>query len=511
MDSLHAALDPELCYPALLARDARFDGQWFVAVRSTGIYCRPICRVRAPKRENCQFFPSASLAEAAHFRPCLKCRPELAPAARRWSAMDASELLAAEAARWLDEQVGSGEPASIAALAAHLGVSERHVRRVFQAQHGVAPLQYLQTRRLLLAKQLLTDSLLPIAQVALASGFGSLRRFNAAFVQHYRLQPGSLRRERPASVTACGEPALRLGYRPPLAVGALLQFLADRAIPGVEQVDVAAGRISRSLSLWHQGQPLSGRITLSFDTERAQLLLSPCSALWRASAQLIPLVRRWLDLDAQPLAIDDSLARDAALGPSVQAEPGLRLPGCVDRFELAVRAVLGQQVTVAAARTLAARLVQRFGQALPPDQQLDAVHTLFPSPAALAGLAPADIAELGIIRQRAQALIALAQAWPGLDFAAGRGTPGQALAQLHALPGIGPWTAHYMLMRGWSWPDIFPPGDIVLRRQLSPDPQQPLSAALVDARAQAFQPYRSYAVLRLWRQAALAAGPARSP
>ncbi len=185
-------LDPDHCYPALLARDARFDGQWFVGVTSTGVYCRPICRVRAPRRENCRFFPSASLAEAAHFRPCLKCRPELAPAARPWSTMDAAEVLAREAARWLDEC--APEEASLPTLAAHLGVSERHVRRVFTAVHGVAPLQYLQTRRLLLAKQLLTDTRLPIGEVALAAGFSSLRRFNAAFQEHYRLSPSALRK-----------------------------------------------------------------------------------------------------------------------------------------------------------------------------------------------------------------------------------------------------------------------------------------------------------------------------
>ena len=185
-------LDPDHCYPALLARDARFDGQWFVGVTSTGVYCRPICRVRTPRRENCRFFPSATLAEAARFRPCLKCRPELAPAARPWSTMDAAEVLAREAARWLDEC--APEEASLPALAARLGVSERHVRRVFTAVHGVAPLQYLQTRRLLLAKQLLTDTRLPIAEVALAAGFSSLRRFNAAFQEHYRLSPTALRK-----------------------------------------------------------------------------------------------------------------------------------------------------------------------------------------------------------------------------------------------------------------------------------------------------------------------------
>ncbi|MCH7345551.1 helix-turn-helix domain-containing protein [Pelomonas sp. CA6] len=495
---------PEDCYPALVARDARFDGLWFVGVTSTGIYCRPVCRVRTPKRENCLFFASAAQAEAANFRPCLKCRPELAPredGPARWSVMDASRTLARQAAEWLD---ACDDPeASVEQLADRLGITSRHLRRIFAAEHGVTPLQYLQTRRLLLAKQLLTDTALPVAQVALAAGFGSVRRFNAAFAQHYRLQPGQLRREMPAAVSACGEPALRLAYRPPYAVEAMLQFLADRAIPGVEAVDLAARRIERSLRLQHRGEILQGRLTLSFDREQPLVLLSPCSALWNASAALIPLVRRWLDLDARPDAID------RRLGQLAEQEPGLRLPGCCDRFELAVRAVLGQQVTVAAARTLAGRLVARFGAPLPEDQCSPQVTRLFPRPDVLAGAEVSAIAELGIIRQRAEALIAIARAWPELAFARGEGPPQQALDGLVALPGIGPWTAHYMLMRGWSWPDIFPPGDIVLRRRLSPDAQQPLpSARISEQAAERFQPYRSYAVLRLWRQAALD-GPAR--
>ncbi|MET0519371.1 MAG: AlkA N-terminal domain-containing protein, partial [Burkholderiaceae bacterium] len=384
---------------------------------------------------------------------------------------------------------------SLEQLAERLGLTSRHLRRIFMAEHGVTPLQYLQTRRLLLAKQLLADSALPITEVAAAAGFGSLRRFNAAFVEHYRLQPSALRRGAAPVATACGEPALRLAYRPPYAVDALLQFLAARAIAGIEQVDLGGRVVTRTLRVMHGGRPYAGRIVVRFDAVQPLVLLSPCAAIWGAAAGLIPLVRRWLDLDAEPLTVDERL------GPQARAEPGLRLPGCTDRFELAVRAVLGQQVTVAAARTLGARFVQRFGEALDPGQALPGVDRLFPLPQSVAA-APLDaIAELGIIRRRAEALIALAQAWPGLRYASGEGTVAEALAELQALPGIGPWTAHYMLMRGWSWPDAFPPGDVILRQQLSRGSESLLSPKACLAAAEAFRPYRSYAVLQLWRQA----------
>lgn len=517
--SMDFLLDPDHCYPALLARDARFDGQWFVAVKTTGIYCRPICRVRPPKRENCQFFASASLAEAARFRPCLKCRPELAPAARRWSAMDASEVLAREAARWLDEC--APEDASLPALAAHLGVSERHVRRVFGAVHGVSPLQYLQTRRLLLAKQLLTDTRWPMAELAHAAGFGSLRRFNAAFAEHYRLSPGALRKGAdgvPAPAGA-GEPSagtgadhaqatapldtteLRLDLRPPFQARALLQFLAARAVPGVEQVDVDGLRLARSVRLPRAGEPdLLGWLQVQLDEGQARLRLRLSASLWPAIATLMPRLRRWLDLDADPQAIA------SALGESLGTDaPGLRLPGALDRFELAIRAVLGQQVTVAAARTLATRLITRLGEPLPAALGApEGITHAFPTPQRLAAASVDEIAGLGMPARRAQALITLAQRWPELAFAQGRGTVEQAMAELAALPGLGPWTAQYMLMRGWSWPDAFPPGDVVLRQCLEQRAGRPLKPAELARAAQAWAPYRSYAVLHLWREAAQA-------
>ncbi|MBV8502844.1 MAG: helix-turn-helix domain-containing protein [Paucibacter sp.] len=461
-------LEPNACYPALVARDARFDGRFFVGVTSTGVYCRPICRVRTPKLANCRFFGTAAQAEAARFRPCLKCRPELAPRSA-FTAMDAAGQLAREAARLIE----AGED-SMFAVAERLGVTDRHLRRIFAAEHGVTPLQYLQTRRLLLAKQLLTDSALPVAQVAHASGFASLRRFNAAFLAHYRLQPTALRREGgQASV-----PALRLAYREPYDVDGLLRFLEARAIRGVEQVDVPNAVVERSVVLVHQEQCLRGGVRVSFTRPgRVEVQLAP--VLWPAVASLLPLLRRWLDLDADPAAIAAALPAGAP--------QGLRLPGALDRFELAVRAVLGQQVTVAAARTVAGRFVERFGT------PLEGGLIGFPQPQAIAGAPIEHIAELGIIRQRAAALQAIAAAWPGLLFAQGALPSDEQLrraqAELEALPGIGPWTARYMLMRGWSWPDAWLPGDVALKKARSGQ----------IGTGDEFRPYRSYAVLHFWR------------
>ncbi|HRI17664.1 MAG TPA: Ada metal-binding domain-containing protein, partial [Burkholderiaceae bacterium] len=359
-----AVLDPDAAYRALAARDARFDGHWFVGVTSTGVYCRPICRVRTPRRENCRFFATPAQAESATFRPCLKCRPELAPGpGLPWSVMDASTTLARQAAQWLAahafDDADEDTAASPAALARHLGVSDRHVRRIFATTYGVSPLQFVRTRRLLLAKQLLTDTTLPVAQVAQASGFRSLRRFNAAFVESYRMSPSRLRSTGSGVGLAEGAGALQatLAFREPLARGPLLRFLAQRAVPGVEWVDVGAQCVRRTLRPGVLGADHpAGWIELSFVADRAQLRLRASESLVPSSGRLLAAVRRWFDLDAEPAAIE------ACLADLRQPEPGVRLPGGIDAFELAVRAVLGQQVTVAAARTLARRVVERFGE-----------------------------------------------------------------------------------------------------------------------------------------------------
>jgi len=489
-------LDDDASYQAITARDARFDGRLFVGVTSTRIYCRPICRVRTPRRENCRFFETPAQAEAQAFRPCMKCRPEVAPGpGMPWTVMDASRTLARQAAMQLDAQAASGDTPSVAELAERLGVSDRHLRRIFLAIHGVTPLQYLQTRRLLLAKQLLTDTALPVSQVALACGYKSLRRFNAAFVDNYRMSPSRLRgvaesshietRERSEPVALEGI-HVTLGYRAPYDIRALLKFVAQRAIPGVESIDGLS--IRRSLRAGLVGSA-AGWVEAEFRPDAAQLRLSFSARLANTSGVLVGEVRRWLDLDADPQTIDAALA-------ALPGAPGLRLPGGLDAFELAVRAVLGQQVTVAAARTLAARVVERFGT--PITTPWKEVHRLFPSPATLAALPLERIAELGIIRSRAGAIVALAQAWPGLSTKLrARAEPEALIEQLCTLPGIGPWTAHYIVMRALGWPDAFPPNDVAVlkaMKQLFASGSQ----READTRASAWQPWRAYAVLRLW-------------
>lgn len=483
--------DADAAYLALRARDARFDGQLYVGVTSTHVYCRPICRVRAPRRENCRFFASAAQAEAAGFRPCLKCRPELAPAGPTWSVMDASRTLARQAAVWVDERLGAQARVTVAGWAAALGISERHLRRIFFSEHGTTPLQYLQTRRLLTAKQLLTDTRLPLAEVAAASGFGSVRRFNAAFQSHYRLAPSQWRRRAATSHSeAC---IVRLGYRPPYDIAALLEFFEQRAIGGVEHVDRARQEVRRTVRLDLEAdadgpQEVVGWVAARFEPGEPSVRLAFSPALERWSVRLVHRVRRWLDLDATPSVIDAALADLPGTG--------MRLPGSIDAFELSVRAVLGQQVTVAAARTLGARLVARCAQ--PLATPWPEVHRVFPRPAHLALLDAARLGELGIVHQRALAIQALARAWPRLQALAVRPDAAVRWVEvLQELPGIGPWTAHYIAMRALGWPDAFPPGDAALLKALQ---ARTGSTRWADAAAHAghWAPWRSYAVMRLW-------------
>ena len=487
MSSPATPLDADACYRAVAAHDARFDGAFFIGVTSTGIYCRPVCRVKTPRRENCRFFAHASQAEGAGFRPCLRCRPELAPQTLAWSAQDASALLAQHAARLLDSPDAWGdEVPSVAGLAARLGVSDRHLRRVFEAELGVSPMDWLQTRRLLAAKQLLADTRLPVAQVALAAGFASLRRFNAAFAAQYRMSPTALRRDGSEAKPGDGI-AVTLGYRPPYDVREMLQFLQQRGIAGVEQIDQSTHTVARTLRL---DDDTRGWIACRFEPEQHRVQVRVAESLAPQLPRVIARVRAWLDLDADPAAIH------AVLGADFPALAGLRVPGTLDGFELAVRAVLGQQVTVAAARTRTTRLVERFGT--PLATPIDGLTRLFPSPAALAAASGDELGQLGLVRQRQAAIHALAQAVSSGQISMHAGAHVAAtMDALKALPGIGAWTADYIALRALRWPDAFPSGDVALQKALSPDGQR-LTARAAEGRAERWRPWRAYAVIRAW-------------
>jgi len=498
------SIDADACYLALKARDARFDGRFFTGVTSTGIYCRPVCAARTPRRENCLFFAHAAKAESAGFRPCLRCRPELAPGTPWWSIQDASAILAHQAAQMLDDpDFWAGDDVSVRRLAERLGVSDRHLRRIFDAQFGVAPMQYLQTHRLLAAKQLLADTDLPIQQVALASGFCSVRRFNAAFVAHYRLNPTALRRA--GSPPSVGCVSVRLAYRPPYDTAAMVGFFQRRQIDGVEWVgnnpQGSPSHVARTLRLRQGGQEYQGWFLARFDTHNPQLHLQVSDSLRQVLPQVIRLVRHCFDLDADPHAINAVLHAEFPHGD------GLRVPGSSDGFELAVRAVLGQQITVAAARTLAQRLVRQWGDSVAtPHAQLS---RLFPTAQALASASADTLGALGVVRQRQGAIQALARAVASgqLNLSAGVDVPA-TMAALKELPGIGEWTAHYIAMRALRWPDAFPNGDVALHKALGLQ-EQSHPARAAEQMSQTWRPWRSYAVLRAWH--ALPTTPARSP
>ncbi len=469
--------DHDACYAALCAHDRRFDGRLFVGVTSTGIYCRPVCNVRTPKAVNCRFFANAAAAEAAGFRPCLRCRPELAPG---WAPIDAASRLAWAAAQWIE----AGEDESLDAIAEQLGVTSRHLRRVFRQEFGVSPVAFGQTQRLLLAKRLLTDTRLPISEVAYAAGFGSLRRFNALFLERYGLAPGGLRRE-----TASGMGAvlvLELAYRPPFDWSRLLAFLEMRRVMGVEAVEGMTYRRAVRIAT-SEGERL-GIIVVSHRPEHNTVAVEVAPELLRSLPAVLAGVRRIFDLACEPEAVA------AALGCLIGSAPGLRVPGAFDGFEMAVRAVLGQQVTVKAAHTLAGRIVARFGTALPRPQ--GAVTHAFPTAAVLADIDPACIGELGVVGARARAIVALAR-----EVTAGRITLAPTadlpttLAALQALPGIGCWTAQYIALRALAWPDAWPSGDVALIKALGAS-----TAREADALAIRWSPWRGYAVLHLWRR-----------
>jgi AraC family transcriptional regulator of adaptative response / DNA-3-methyladenine glycosylase II len=477
-------MDDDACYRALLTRDARFDGRLFVGVKTTGIYCRPICPARTPKRENVRFYPTAAAAQSAGFRPCLRCRPETSPdlAAWRGASNTVARALSLIEGGALDDDDVDG-------LADRLGVGERQLRRLFRKHLGASPIAVAQTRRVLLAKQLIHETRLPMAEVAMASGFGSVRRFNETFQQLYDRPPIELRRLGGAPAQAGEAVELTLPYKPPYDWDALLAFLSLRAIPGVERV--SAGRYERSLAI---GDAV-GVIRVE-PAAKGRLAVSVRFPKISALPAIIARVRRVFDLAADPVAISTHLARDPALAPMVAVRPGLRVPGAWDGFELAIRAILGQQITVVAARGLAAKLVAAHGPPLPAELASEGLTHVFPSAQSLVG---ADFAALGMPRSRAAALAAMTEAVVAdpLIFGARRSLD-EAIGALKALPGIGEWTAQYIAMRELREPDAFPAADIGLMRALADAAGRRPTATELSIRAEAWRPWRAYAALHLW-------------
>jgi AraC family transcriptional regulator of adaptative response / DNA-3-methyladenine glycosylase II len=481
-------LDQDACYRAVQTRDARFDGRFFGAVKTTGIYCRPVCPATTPKRANMTFYPTAAAAEEAGFRPCLRCRPETAPDVGAWrgSSNTVNRALA------LIEQGALDEGRDVQGLADRLGVGERQLRRLFRQHLGASPISVAQTRRVHLAKQLLHETRLPMAEVALASGFGSVRRFNETFQALFGRPPSALRRETASEVSAGpeGEVSLKLRYRSPYDWDAMLAFLAARAVPGMELVEDRA--YARVVEI--NGDLGSVRVAQAEgeDALAVQVRFPRLSAL----PAIIARVRRVFDLAADPQAIAEHLSRDPALKPLVEARPGLRAPGGWDGFELAVRAILGQQVTVGAAIGLAGRLVQAYGDPAAASATGDPrLNRAFPRPGRLA----AEEIVLPMPGARRKALCGLAAAVsadPGL-LGLGRSLE-DAVAQLKALPGVGEWTAQYIALRGMREPDAFPAADVGLMRALADAEGVRPSAAELVQRAEAWRPWRAYAAQHLW-------------
>ncbi|GAB3336578.1 AlkA N-terminal domain-containing protein [Marilutibacter aestuarii] len=488
----------QVCEQARLSRDARFDGLFFTAVATTGIYCRPVCPAPPPKPGNITYYPNAAAAEAAGYRPCLRCRPELAPGDGAWRRGDAA---VARAIKLINEGLLAEAP--VATLAERVNLGERQLRRLFVERLGASPQGVHGTRRLLFAKQLLTETDLSITDIAMAAGFGSLRRFNTSFKDAYRMAPRELRR-RPAA--SRGETlVLRLGYRPPYDLAAMLDFLRGRALPGVEVVTTASYR--RVIAPAAPGGRPGWLRVGAWDGDEPALKLELHGVPPLQLQAVVGRIRRMFDLDADPGVIASTLEADARLRPLLRRHPGLRLPSGWDGFEIAVRAIVGQQISVAAARTVTSRLAQRFGT--PVDTPLaDGLEHLFPTPA---DLAYADLDGIGLTAARAGTLRTVARALLDgqVDF-----RPEQTLEEFvgrwTALPGIGPWTAHYVALRALAHPDAFPAEDLVLQKMLPGDGSR-MSARTLAAEAEAWRPWRAYAVIHLWRQASEQATPPKVP
>lgn len=480
-------LEAKTCYTALQARDSRFDGRFFVGVASTGIYCRPVCRARTPKEENCSFYASASAAEASGFRPCLRCRPEQAPGLAR---VDAQGRLARLAAQRMEADGLSDQ--TIAGLAESLGVTDRHLRRVFIGEYGVSPIAWLQTQRLLTAKQLLASTSLPVMQVAMNAGFGSVRRLNALFRGRYSRSPADFRRSTASEVDSLEAITLLLAYRPPFAWQTLLKFLGERAIPGVEEV--AASQYRRTVSIDQKGMTHRGWISVTHRPEQNALAVTLSSSLFMVINQVLARVRFLFDLNSTPEEIEEKLGGMRVGGEPVFV-PGLRLPGCFDPFEMTVRAILGQQITVRAARTIATRIATHLGESI--QTPFEGLSLTFPTKDRICALPlPVEdhLGPLGVTGARARSIRALAEALQKGAIRLGPGAdPEREMKNLAALPGFGPWTVQYLAMRALGWPDAFPHTDYGVKKALgNPAPKEML------ALAQGWAPWRSYATMCLW-------------
>ncbi|MFM1976327.1 MAG: hypothetical protein RL145_1173 [Pseudomonadota bacterium] len=482
-------LDQDACFAIISARDSRYDGRFFTAVKTTGIYCRPVCPARLPKRENVVFYSSAAVAQEAGFRPCLRCRPETAPDTPAWRGTSSS---VGRALRLIEE--GALDSGSVELMAARLGLGDRQLRRLFLKHVGASPVSVAQTRRLLLAKQLLHETDLNITQVAMASGFGSIRRFNEAFQSVFKIAPSILRREigMEGQGVATAEIRLKLRYRPPYDWDAMADFMKARLYPGVESFE--AGIYRRSLLI--EGQ--IGLVSVAAGKGNwldVGVKLQDLSLLPKVIAR----VREVFDLAADPDVIGSHLAQDESLQALVHGRPGLRVAGAFDPFEVGIRAILGQQVTVTAAIKLGAQLVDHLGQALPSDwAQQTGVSRLFPSPRAIMA---SELEFLGMPQARIRCLKAFCEAYladPGLFV----GESAVVAARLQSIAGIGPWTASYIALRALRDPDAFPAGDVALARGLPlPDGTRP-SSELLEQRSQVWRPWRAYAAQHVWTELA---------
>jgi AraC family transcriptional regulator of adaptative response / DNA-3-methyladenine glycosylase II len=483
-------LDALACDRARRSHDARFDGRFFIAVTTTRIYCRPICPARAPKDEHVRYFPTAAAAEAAGFRPCLRCRPESSPGTPAWLGTSG---VVSRGLRLIAE--GALDGGDVEALAARLGVTGRHLRRLFVEHLGATPLGVALTRRAHFAKKLLDETSLPMADEAEAAGFGSVRRFNGHMRRTYARTPTALRRLARQRAEAGGDRyRLRLTYRPPYDWNAVLAFLAARATPGVERVD--EGRYRRTIEL--NGR--AGVVEVSQAAGGCALALDVRFPETRALLTIVEGVRRVFDLGADPAVIAEHLGTDALLAPVLARHAGLRTPGAWDGFEIAVRAVLGQQVSVRAATTLAGRVASQFGAAV---ELGDGLTRLFPPPDRLAA---APLERLGIIASRAQTIRTLSRlVVDGAISFRGCGDPVRIATALQEIPGIGRWTAEYIAMRAFGEPDAFLSGDLVLRRIAGN-----CTPRALDAKAESWRPWRAYAVMLMWQCANDEAAAARS-